>query len=146
MLKLMAKLRAKQLKKNQKGFTLVELIVVVAILGILAVIGITRFAGLTDNARNKADIATAASLASAAQVWIADQATAPSKAPTIDELKTANLIDAPKAPQTKGGTWTIVYDKTSKELKVLDANKGNIWYPSPDATELTAINAKNANK
>ena len=139
MLNAMSKQSRKNAKKNEKGFTLVELIVVVAILGILAVIGITRFAGLTDNARNKADIATAASVASAAQVWIADQDTG-GQTPTVEALKTANLIDNPKDPQTKGGTWTIDYTASTNELKVTDG--ANTWYPAPTKAEQDAINGK----
>lgn len=41
--------------KNQKGFTLIELIVVIAILGILAAILIPRFAGVQDTAKKSAD-------------------------------------------------------------------------------------------
>ena len=136
MLELMWKEKAKRAKKNQKGFTLVELIVVVAILGILAVIGITRFAGLTDNARNKADVATAASLASAAQVYIAEYdgkftgTTVPiGDANTPDSLVGKNLIDTPKKSRTNDGTWEINYNNTDKSLKVEDGTQE--WYPAP---------------
>ncbi|MBU5677591.1 type II secretion system GspH family protein [Alkaliphilus sp. MSJ-5] len=44
--------------KNQKGFTLVELIVVIAILGILGAIAVPKFGGFKETAAKKADEAT----------------------------------------------------------------------------------------
>ena len=41
----------RKMKKNKKGFTLVELIIVVAILAILAAFLVPRFSGFTDSAR-----------------------------------------------------------------------------------------------
>lgn len=44
----------KRLKKDEKGFTLIELVVVIAIIGILAVVLIPKFGGFTEDAKVKA--------------------------------------------------------------------------------------------
>lgn len=44
---------------NKKGFTLIELIVVIAIIAILAAVLIPRFTGFTDDARQKAAMSDA---------------------------------------------------------------------------------------
>ena len=61
------------MKKNNKGFTLVELIVVLVILAILAAILVPTLLGYIDRARSEKDFSTAQTVRVAAQATI-DQA------------------------------------------------------------------------
>ena len=55
----------KLMRKNRKGFTLIELIVVIAILAILAAIAIPTFSGITNSANDRVKLANAKSIATA---------------------------------------------------------------------------------
>ena len=65
--------------KNQKGFTLVELVVVIAILGILAGIAIPRFKSATETARGAKTVADLRTLESAAVMYYAKTGVVPTK-------------------------------------------------------------------
>ena len=65
--------------KNRKGFTLVELVVVIAILGILAGIAIPRFMSATETARGAKTVADLRTLESAAVMYYAKTGLVPTK-------------------------------------------------------------------
>jgi prepilin-type N-terminal cleavage/methylation domain-containing protein len=68
-----------QRKRNKKGFTLVELVVVVAILGILAALAIPRFTGTRESANTNTVIANLRSIESAIEIYAAQENIKPSE-------------------------------------------------------------------
>ena len=54
----------KEMRKNEKGFTLVELVVVIAILAVLALLIVPRIMGNVEDSKRSKDIANARTIAS----------------------------------------------------------------------------------
>ena len=61
-------------KTNNKGFSLVELIIVIAILGIIAVIAVPNLTGIQQRSQVNADIRTAEQIGKAVRIWRTENA------------------------------------------------------------------------
>nr|WP_300094691.1 type II secretion system protein [Sedimentibacter sp.] len=101
-------------RKNEKGFTLVELIVVMAVLAVISAIAVPRFLGVQEDAKLEADYATAAMLGKAAELYLVDD----------DNLITA-LNDAATVEALQGLLKTTKIDFVSKDFH---GNEGTIEF------------------
>jgi len=76
------------MKKCEKGFTLIELIIVIAILGIIALIAIPNLAGIRHRSQIAADKRTAEQIGKAIRIWYTD--TDADKARILPSLNNTN--------------------------------------------------------
>ncbi|BEP28979.1 type II secretion system protein [Helicovermis profundi] len=97
--------------RNKKGFTLVELLVVIAVLGIIAGIAIPKMTGVTTMFKDKADVATAENILRQAEVMVqsgnlTDTATTTERLMTTgDGSEFGEAITS--TPQSIAGTFII---------------------------------------
>lgn len=76
--------------RDEKGFTLIELIVVMAILAVLAALAVPRFTGMLEQSKLKAHNANVEMIAKAAEVYWAEKGAALA---SLAALETAGYID-----------------------------------------------------
>jgi len=88
---------------NKKGFTLVELLIVIAVLGIIAGIGVTSMSGVTKTFKEKADVETARMVARQIEIQVmAGELSLPATTAQVDTA----ITDAYPTPQL-GGAFTF---------------------------------------
>jgi prepilin-type N-terminal cleavage/methylation domain-containing protein len=126
--------RMKNLFKNNKGFSLVELLIVFAILAIMAVVSFNIFGGMTNNAKIKADEEIASSIEKALNAYIADSGDALLGEISYFAPDTVGTFATTKTYVKGGGQWSSGATATTAALIIGTLVQGD-W----DTNELIAV-------
>ncbi|MEO0249499.1 MAG: prepilin-type N-terminal cleavage/methylation domain-containing protein, partial [candidate division WOR-3 bacterium] len=104
---------SKLIKRSQKGFTLVEIMIVVLIIGILLAIAVPNFIRARESSRAKSCVANLKQIESAKEQWAMDTKAAPTATPAAkpaEPTKPAAAASPTAAPAAKpsGGAQTTI--------------------------------------
>lgn len=81
-------------KIDSRGFTLIELVIIIVVLGILAAVAIPKYQDISGEAREASTRAALGSLRSGITIWYANEAvkTGNPSWPTLDTLKQPGIV------------------------------------------------------
>ncbi|MGN7358064.1 prepilin-type N-terminal cleavage/methylation domain-containing protein [Paenibacillus sp. SAF-054] len=114
----------KNVLRNEKGLTLLELLAVIVILGIIAAIAIPSIGGIIKNTKDKAHFANAQTIIDAARLKVSNDAPTATETYTASTLASEGYLDTvPTNPDTKA-----LYDDSTSVTVTYTAATGKYTY------------------
>lgn len=111
--------------KNRKGFTLIELIVVLAVLGVIMVIAVPKFIGVQEQAKIDADYATGLLIARSAEIYaIKDMTPADIKLKLVEDFPQGIVFQSETLEGKTLNDVTLVIYNTEVKVEV-ETTPGN---------------------
>ena len=142
--------KLEQNKKNNKGFSLVELIVVIAIMIVLVAVLAPVFTKYVEQSRRATDVQNANTIASAILVDVADGKTA---SPTVAAVPENTFDSLKSVPNVKGkvgdnanAAFYYKYDADNNTVAVYVGNDENKEWSGDLTSETNAQAYKNSDK
>jgi type IV pilus assembly protein PilA len=103
----------KKMLKNKKGFSLVELVIVIAIMGVLAAVAISMFTGMIQRSRRQADNTRAQQIQKAIVTYMA-------------EVGDMNLSQMNSGAGEPGAEAILAWLQEQHEVTFTDGSKDNV--------------------
>lgn len=113
--------------KNNKGFSLIEILGVVVILGILSLIGVAAYSKYLESSRQQAYDTMAKSAASAANQYVMDHPETTTV--TFDELVEGDYLEYPVDPRVKDKACygkVVIVPQEAINSKEIDSEKYDV--------------------
>lgn len=117
----------KRINKKRRGFTLIELVMVVAILGTLSSIALVKFTDVGKESKINSDYITASNIATATKLAINDGVSDI----TVDKLSKEGYIEGTPKPQSEEGGFVVSIDNGNINVKVGE----KVFYPKTETTQ-----------